>query len=196
MWRDWLTNIRLDWGNICNANLTWLQKVLDKHKTVFQDGLGLITNTTSKIHVYETAQPRFWRPRIVPYSLRGKVNAEIDRLAKSGIIELVKFSGLAAPIVPVVKTDGSIHICGDYKVTDTKQPNWTSILYHGLTTYLHLWKVENFSLSWIWHMHTNKYPKMKHPRNSPPSIPVRVSTSIHAFLLEYLQHQPYFKEWW
>ena len=37
---------------------------------------------------------------------------------------------------------------------------------------------------------------MKHPRNSPPSTPVRVSTSIHAFLLEYLRHQPYFKEWW
>ncbi len=42
MGRDWLTKIRLDWGNICNiqANSTWLQKVLVKHKTVFQGGLG------------------------------------------------------------------------------------------------------------------------------------------------------------
>ena len=29
----------------------------------------------------------------------------------------MEFSDWAAPIVPVVKTDGSIRICGDYKVT-------------------------------------------------------------------------------
>ena len=33
------------------------------------------------------------------------MNAEIDRLAKSGIIEPVEFSDWAAPNVPVVKTD-------------------------------------------------------------------------------------------
>ena len=45
------------------------------------------------------------------------MNAKIDCLAKSGIIEPVEFSDWPAPIVPVVKTDGSIRICGDYKVT-------------------------------------------------------------------------------
>ena len=45
------------------------------------------------------------------------MNAEIDRLAKRAIIEPVEFSDWAAPIVPVVKTDGSIRICGDYKAT-------------------------------------------------------------------------------
>ena len=32
MGRDWLTKIRLDWGNICNIqpNPTWLQKVLQQ----------------------------------------------------------------------------------------------------------------------------------------------------------------------
>ena len=45
------------------------------------------------------------------------MNAKIDRLAKSGIIEPVEFSDWEAPIVPVVKTDGSICICGNYKVT-------------------------------------------------------------------------------
>ena len=91
MGRDWLTKIRLDWENKCNiqANPTWLQKVLDKHKKKFQDGLGLVKNTTAKIHVDETAQPRFCRLRIVPYALRGKVTIEIDWLAKSGIIEPV-----------------------------------------------------------------------------------------------------------
>ena len=119
MGSDWLTKIRSDWENICNiqANPTWLQKVLYKHIFFFQDALGLVKNTTAKIHVDETAQPRFYRSRIVTYALRGKVNAKIDCLAKSGIIEQVEFSDWAAPIVPVAKTDGSIRICADYKVT-------------------------------------------------------------------------------
>ena len=33
------------------------------------------------------------------------------------MIEPVQFADWAAPIVPVVKTDGTIRICGDYKVT-------------------------------------------------------------------------------
>ena len=53
----------------------------------------------------------------MPYALRSKVEAELDRLEKEGVIEPVQFSDWAAPIVPVVKKDGSIRICGDYKLT-------------------------------------------------------------------------------
>ena len=34
-----------------------------------------------------------------------------------GVIEKVCYSEWAAPIVPVVKPDNSIRVCGDYKVT-------------------------------------------------------------------------------
>ena len=49
--------------------------------------------------------------------LWGKVEQELDWLERDGIIQPVEFSEWAALIVPVVKTDGSICICGDYKVT-------------------------------------------------------------------------------
>ena len=51
------------------------------------------------------------------YALKGKVEQELERLESTGIISPVEFADWAAPIVPVVKTDGTIRICGDYKVT-------------------------------------------------------------------------------
>ena len=59
----------------------------------------------------------FFCARPVPYALRDKVNAELECLCKTNIIELVQFSDWAAPIVPVLKSDGSLRICRDYKQT-------------------------------------------------------------------------------
>ena len=41
----------------------------------------------------------------------------MDRLVKEGTIERVEFSEWATPIVPIVKEDGTIRICGDCKQT-------------------------------------------------------------------------------
>ena len=69
------------------------------------------------IRMDPAAQPRFCKPRAVPYSLKEKVEKELDRLLKQGVIEKINFSEWAAPIVPVMKKDGSVRICGDYKMT-------------------------------------------------------------------------------
>ncbi|GFV04606.1 transposon Tf2-9 polyprotein [Trichonephila clavipes] len=50
-------------------------------------------------------------------ALKGRVENEIDRLEKEGIIEKVDSSEWATPVVPVVKSDGSIRLCADYSVT-------------------------------------------------------------------------------
>ena len=41
----------------------------------------------------------------------------MENLEKEGIIEPVAFADWAAPIVPVVKLDKSVRICGDFKMT-------------------------------------------------------------------------------
>lgn len=46
---------------------------------------------------------------------------ELERLQQWGIIELVQFSDWAVPVVPVEKSDGSIRIRGDYKVTVNRE---------------------------------------------------------------------------
>jgi hypothetical protein len=93
-----------------------LQEVLDKH-SVFKDELGLVKGTEAKIHVDPQAAPRFCKPRTVPYALREKVDQELEKLRKAGVIEPVEFAEWAAPIVPVLKPGGSVRLCGDYKVT-------------------------------------------------------------------------------
>ena len=54
--------------------------------------------------------------------MRDKVNQELDKLVAEGILVPVPHSEWAAPIVPILKSDGhSISICGDYKVTVNRE---------------------------------------------------------------------------
>lgn len=77
----------------------------------------MLKGTSAKIYLKEEAQPHAFKPRPTSYFLRDKVEKELQRLQDQGIIQPVQFSEWAAPIVPVIKTDGSIRMCGDYKVT-------------------------------------------------------------------------------
>ena len=70
-----------------------------------------------KLYLKEDAKPQFLKARQVPLTLRDKVTSEVDRLEAAGIIAKTKFSHCTAPIIPIVKRDGTIYICRDYKQT-------------------------------------------------------------------------------
>ena len=119
--RDWLQQIKLDWSglyafSVAGPKSQW-QDVIDRHPDAFKDELGRVQGTTAKFYLKSGIKPKFLRARPVPYALREKVERELDRLQANGVIEPVQFSDWAAPIVPVVKKDGSVRICGDYKLT-------------------------------------------------------------------------------
>ena len=118
--RDWLSHIRLDWSTLNRIQSTATsacQEILDQHNALFKDELGTVKDTTAKFNIDPQIKPKFFKARPVPYALRPKVEAQLDKLEAAGIIRPVQFSQWAAPIVPVLKRDGSIRICGDYKVT-------------------------------------------------------------------------------
>ena len=81
---------------------------------MFTDELGTIAPFKA---VDPTANPRFHRPRSVPFAMRAAVEEELDRLERTGVLQKVDHSDWAAPIVAVPKKDGRVRLCGDYKVT-------------------------------------------------------------------------------
>ena len=105
---------------MCNNHACYslsLQDILDSNSSVFSPELGTSKGITATIQLDASAKPCFCKARTVPYSLKGKIEQELNRLVKQGVIEPITFSEWAAPIVPVLKKDGTVRICGDYKLS-------------------------------------------------------------------------------
>ncbi len=119
--RSWLKHIRLDWVSISSvmsiASRQPHQRIVEQYKDVFADELGTIRPFTAKLSVAKEAKPKFYKARPVPFALKGGVEETLDRLEAHGVLEKVTHSDWASPIVTVPKKDGSIRVCGDYKVT-------------------------------------------------------------------------------
>ena len=94
-----------------------LSEMLHKHENVFTEGLGTFTGGKVTLHTDPQVTPKFFKARTLPYSLKDRVEEELNRLESLGIITPVKHSKWAAPVVPVLKQNGTIRLCGDYCVT-------------------------------------------------------------------------------
>ncbi len=110
--REWLKKSQCE---IKSVRRDALETVLAKHKNVFRKGLGLLKGIEITV---SQSQPRFCQARNVPYAIKPKVEAEINRLLELGVISPVTCSEWAMLIVPVVKRNGDVRICGNFKVTE------------------------------------------------------------------------------
>lgn len=116
--RDWLKAFEVDCGDINQLVVPpELDHILAKHSSVFDGKLGALKGVKVTLPVRPGVPPKFIKARTVPYSMREGVEEALTKLEESGIISPVKHSKWASPIVPVVKQDGSIRICGDFKAT-------------------------------------------------------------------------------
>lgn len=92
-----------------------LEEVLGEYGEVFKDEFGRFKGPPAKIYVDQEAAPRFFKARPVPYDMRGRVEAELDRILAHEIIEPVKDVEWAVPVFPVLKPDDTARLWGDYK---------------------------------------------------------------------------------
>ncbi|CAM5073319.1 unnamed protein product [Natator depressus] len=72
---------------------------------------------TVTLNIKPDSQPKYLKARTVPNAIRPKVEADLERLVTNGVLIPVTHSPWATSIIPIVKKDGSLWICGDFKVT-------------------------------------------------------------------------------
>ena len=92
-----------------------------KFLTLFDESsVGDLKDVLVTIDIVPDAIPKYCNARSIPHALKEKVDVELDRLLKERIIEPVKYSRWAAPVVPVVKPNKTVRLCGDYRLICNK----------------------------------------------------------------------------
>lgn len=96
-----------------------LRVILDKFliNSECSSSCSKIKEVQAKLTLKPNSSPVFLRARTLPFKMIPLVEQELDNLEKAGIIERVMISRWATPRVPILKRDGTVRICGDYKTT-------------------------------------------------------------------------------
>ncbi|CAG9126955.1 unnamed protein product [Plutella xylostella] len=121
--RQWLSELNITIPKIQVNNVSiqdknqYVNELYSRYGEVWNGELGCFTGGRARLHVREGAAPVFCRARPLPYALRARVDAELDRMLRDGVIEPVETSDWATPLVIANKADGSLRLCADYKVT-------------------------------------------------------------------------------
>ena len=96
---------------------TQLEDLMEDYSDIFRDELGTVRGFQASLHLKGLPQPKFFRPRPLPFAIQDAIGHELDCLEADTIIEKVTHAEWAAPIVALPKKDGRLRICGDCKVT-------------------------------------------------------------------------------
>ena len=97
---------------------TFIQDVLHKYRNLWKNGrIGKLKDFEVKLHVDPSVQPVIQPERRIPFHLRKKVDAELDKLEKQGIIEPVTGpTPWVSPIVVIPKPNSDdVRICVDMR---------------------------------------------------------------------------------
>ncbi|KAK9731173.1 Integrase zinc binding domain [Popillia japonica] len=89
-----------------------LQKLIDKNQEIFQNTLGKYKFKQIDLELKEDFKPIFLKPRKVPFALKEKIEKELN-LLEQGVISKVSNNECGTPLVPVLKPDGSVRLCGE-----------------------------------------------------------------------------------
>jgi Zinc knuckle len=126
--RDWLDALRPCWRDIFKVNAVdshakdkFIQGLHSKYAKLFDNDLQTpIKDFEVTFQLCDDSRPIFFKAYTLPFKVRPLVEQELERLCHDGIIEPVKTSEWASPIVVVPKGKNEMRMCVDFSVTLNK----------------------------------------------------------------------------
>ena len=90
---NWLVHLQLNWKGIKKI-YTGVEALLQQYEELFRDELGTLQGITARLTVDEKATPKFFKPRPVPYAIKGAIERDLDQLEGLGVLEKIRHSEL------------------------------------------------------------------------------------------------------
>uniref|UniRef100_A0A5S6Q2E4 Reverse transcriptase domain-containing protein n=1 Tax=Trichuris muris TaxID=70415 RepID=A0A5S6Q2E4_TRIMR len=118
---DWFETLGIRLVGVHHIDSDPVGRVLEEFSDVFShDDFGAYSGPPVHLQLDPSVKPIQLKARRIPIALAPKIDAEIDRLIQHGILEPTENTKWATPAVPVVKQNGEVRLCADYKCTINK----------------------------------------------------------------------------
>ena len=155
--RDWMMKIQFNWNAVKQISTQGrLEALFEKYSSIFSKKLGTMKNYTATLELEQSARPKFYRPRPVPFAIKDSIELELDSLEAAGILKKVTHSKWASPIVAVPKKGGKSEYVGIIKLLLILFSTSISTLCQDQRIYLLHYREANDSPRLTCHKHTSK----------------------------------------
>ena len=117
-----MRNFNYNWVEVdavkCNNSISRCIEMFDNYEV--KENLPIL-DYECNLQLKENAMPRYFKARSVPYHYKVKIEKSLKELEKFNIISKIEHAGeWASPIVPVVKSNGDVRVCVDFKYVNTQ----------------------------------------------------------------------------
>ncbi|XP_058444176.1 uncharacterized protein K02A2.6-like [Malaya genurostris] len=129
--RQWMREMQINLNNIAYAGVhtvcaaavlpsvtpAAVKSLVERYANLYDPSIGRIHGLSAKLVLKSNTNPVYIKARPVPFSIRSAVEDELDYLEQNGVLQKVNHSAWATPIVPVMKSNNKVRLCGDYKIS-------------------------------------------------------------------------------
>jgi len=106
--------------NLERLKNNYTAEIYELYSELFKSKIGKLPKLQAQLPLQPGSKPVYIKPRIVPYALVEKIEGGIKSLEEANI-ERIENTEWGTPIVPILKPDGNVRICADYKITVNSQ---------------------------------------------------------------------------